>query len=85
MQYFKSIFFEKKYLIEDGIIKFQITDNITKKVADFYNSNPFPHYSDNENKHTLLLKGDNNPLVYQFKKYVGFNKNVLEVGPGTCQ
>ena len=85
MHYFKSIFFEKKYLIEDGIIKFQITDNITKKVAEFYNSNPFPHYSDNENKHTLLLKGDNNPLVYQFKKYVGFNKNVLEVGPGTCQ
>ena len=66
MQYFK-----KKYLIEDDIIKFQVTDNITKKVADFYNSNPFPHYDDNENKHTLLLNGDKNPLAYQFKKYVG--------------
>ena len=85
MQYFKSIFFEKKYLIEDDIIKFQITDNITKKVADFYNSNPFPYYDDNENKHTLLLKGDKNTYAHQFKEYVGFGKNVLEVGPGTCQ
>ena len=76
MQYFK-----KKYLIEDYIIKFQVTDNITKKVADFYNNNPFPHYENNDNKHTLLFKGDKNPLAHQFKKYVGFNKNVLEVGP----
>ena len=80
MQYFK-----KKYLIEDDIIKFQVTDNITKKVADFYNKNPFPNYDNNDNKHTLLLKGDKNTLAYQFKKYVGFNKNILEVGPGTCQ
>ena len=84
MQYSKN-FFKKKYFIEDEIIKFQIGDDITKKVADFYNIKPFPHYANNENKHTLLLKGSKNLLAYQFKKYAGFNKNILEVGPGTCQ
>ena len=63
MQYFKSIFFEKKYLIEDDIIKFQITDNITKKVADFYRKNPFPNYDNNEDKYSLTSKGDKNKFA----------------------
>ena len=33
----------------------------------------------------MLHKGSRNQLAYKFKNYVGFNKNILEVGPGTCQ
>ena len=34
-------FLKKKCVIEDEIIKFQISDNTTKKVANFYNIKPF--------------------------------------------
>ena len=85
MNNYKKFFLRKKYFIEDEIIKFQISDDITKKVADFYNIKPFPNYDDNDNRQTLLHKGSRNQLVCKFKNYVGFNKNILEVGPGTCQ
>ena len=70
-------FFKKKYFIENEIIKFHISDNITKQVADFYNIKPFPNYDNNESKHSLVLKGNKSILAYQFKKFIGFNKNVL--------
>jgi 2-polyprenyl-3-methyl-5-hydroxy-6-metoxy-1,4-benzoquinol methylase len=85
MQYSKNFFFKKKYFIEDEIIKFQISDDITKKVANFYNIKPFPNYNDNDNRQTLLHKGNKNQLTCKFKNHVGFSKNILEVGPGTCQ
>jgi ubiquinone/menaquinone biosynthesis C-methylase UbiE len=85
MQYFKNFFFKKKYFIEDKIIKFQINDDITKKVANFYNIRPFPNYNDNDDRQTILHKGNKNKLACKFKNYVGFNKNILEVGAGTCQ
>jgi len=77
--------FKKKYFTEDEIIKFPISDNTTKKVADFYNFNPFPGYDNDENKHSIILKGNKNILSSQFKNFVGFNKNVLELGSGTSQ
>ena len=78
-------FFKKKYFIENEIIKFSISDSITKKVADFYNFKPFPNYNNEENKHSIIIKGDQSLLTHQFKKFIGFNKNVLEVGSGTSQ
>ena len=33
----------------------------------------------------ILQKGDKNILAKQFKKFIGFNKKVLEVGCGTGQ
>ena len=39
----------------------------------------------NDTKNTILEKGDKNVLAKQFKKFVGFNKKVLELGCGTGQ
>ncbi len=60
-------------------------DKIVNKVKDFYNFKPFPNYKDNDNKNTILEKGNENLLTKEFKKKVGFNKKVLEVGCGTGQ
>ena len=46
--------FNKKSLAKDEIIQFEISDDITKKVANFYSKNPFPSYNNDENKYSLL-------------------------------
>ena len=38
-----------------------------------------------DNKQTILNKGDKNQLAKQFKKFIGLKKKVLEVGCGTGQ
>jgi len=78
-------FFKKKFIIKNNIITFDIKDNSTKKVTDFYKQSPFPNYKNYDNKATILEKGDKNLLASQFKKFIGYNKNVLEVGCGTGQ
>ena len=77
--------FKKKGSIKDGIIQFEVNENITKKVADFYRKNPFPNYDNNEDKYSLTTKGDKNKFAKEFKNLIGFNKKVLEVGSGTSQ
>ena len=52
---------------------------------DFYNYAPFPNYEDNDDKSSINQKGDNNYLAKQFKNFIGFNKDILEVGCGTGQ
>ena len=78
-------FLKKESVIKDNIISTNIKDNITKKVTDFYKISPFPNYKSNDNKATILEKGDKNLLAEQFKKFIGYKKNVLEVGCGTGQ
>ncbi len=80
-----SQFLKKKFVDENGILSFDIQDEKTKKVTDFYNEKPFPNYKDDDNKQTILNKGNKNFLANQFKKFIGFKKNVLEVGCGTGQ
>mgnify|MGYP001397130205 FL=1 len=80
------MFFLKKNLVDnDGLLSFPITDDKTKKVTDFYKITPFPNYKTNDDRRTILEKGNRNPLAQQFKKYIGNNKIVLEVGCGTGQ
>ena len=80
------MYFLKKKLEEiNGIFTSQILDSETKKVTDFYKITPFPNYKDDDNKQTILHKGNKNILAKQFKKFIGFNKKVLEVGCGTGQ
>ena len=51
----------KKNVIQDGnLISFYVEDNVTKKVTDFYNEVPFPHYEINDDKSSINLKGDKN-------------------------
>lgn len=76
---------KKKYTIEDNLIKLKIDDEVVKKVIDFYNVSPFPNYEDDDDKSSISYKGDRNYLAEKFKKFIGFNKNVLEVGCGTGQ
>ena len=78
-------FFKKKFKDENGIFTFQVKDEKTKKVTEFYDEKPFPNYKDEDNKHTILIKGDKNFLANQFKRFIGYKKNVLEVGCGTGQ
>ena len=80
------VFFLKKKLNENnGIHSFPVSDTKTKKVTDFYKSTPFPNYKDDETKQSIIDKGNKNLLAQQFKKFIGQNKNVLEVGCGTGQ
>ena len=78
-------FLKKKLVDEDGILFFPITDNKTKKVTNFYKITPFPNYKANDDRESILDKGNKNTLAKQFKKYIGNNKSILEVGCGTGQ
>tara|TARA_A100001015_G_C14986197_1_gene711641 strand:+ start:316 stop:1218 length:903 start_codon:yes stop_codon:yes gene_type:complete len=78
-------FLKKKLKEINGIFTSQILDTETKKVIDFYKITPFPNYKDDDNKQTILYRGNKNILAKQFKKFIGFNKKVLEVGCGTGQ
>ena len=78
-------YLKKNYSQEGDISKITIVDETTKQVTDFYKVNPFPNYKSNDNKATILEKGNKNFLASQFKKFIGYGKNVLEVGCGTGQ
>ena len=80
-----SDFIKKDFEKKNGIFSFSITDDETKKVTDFYKITPFPNYKKDDNKQTILEKGDRNLLARKFKKFIGFKKKVLEVGCGTGQ
>lgn len=78
-------FLKKECIEKSGILSFEIQDEKTKKVTDFYNERPFPNYKNDDNKETILKKGDRNFLANQFKNFIGYKKNILEVGCGTGQ
>ena len=80
-----SKFLKNKLIPKDNILSVPIKDIVTKKVTDFYKESPFPNYKSNDNKSTILEKGNKNYLTSKFKKFIGYNKNVLEVGCGTGQ
>jgi 2-polyprenyl-3-methyl-5-hydroxy-6-metoxy-1,4-benzoquinol methylase len=80
------MFFLKKNLVNnDNILSHPVTDSKTKIVTDFYKITPFPNYKINDDRRTILEKGNRNALAKQFKKYIGNNKTILEVGCGTGQ
>ena len=78
-------YLKKDHIVKGNLSTFEINDKDTKKVTNFYKHNPFPNYKLDDNKSTILEKGDKNYLSSQFKKFTGFNKNILEVGCGTGQ
>jgi len=77
--------FKKNVNLINNIYSFDISDKITKSVTEFYKDNPFPNYKKNDNKASILNSGNKNYLAKIFKNFVGFNKNVLEIGCGTGQ
>ena len=75
----------KKLKDIDGISSSQISDSTAKKVTNFYTHKPFPNYKIDDDKISISEKGNRNYLASKFKQFVGYNKNVLEVGCGTGQ
>ena len=71
--------------IKDGLLSFDIQDKTTRSVTDFYEVEPFPNYSINEDKRSLLSKGDKNELSKKLKDLIGLNKSFIEIGSGTSQ
>lgn len=78
-------FLKKDFKNIDHIYSNVIEDDTTKNVVDFYNIKPFPNYRREDNKASILNKGNKNYLAKKFKKFAGFNKKILEVGCGTGQ
>ena len=78
-------FFKKELVLHDNILKYKINDKVANKVINFYNEAPFPNYEKDDDKSSIIFKGNKNYLAKQFKKFVGFDKNILEVGCGTGQ
>ena len=76
---------KKNFKEIDAINQVELSDQVVKKVSKFYKSNPFPNYKVNDDKVSINQRGDNNSLASQFKKFVGYNKKILEVGCGTGQ
>ena len=78
-------FFKQILPKSDLIYKKEITDIKTLSVTNFYKESPFPNYNLDDNKGTILEKGNKNYLTSKFKDFIGYKKNVLEVGCGTGQ
>ena len=78
-------FFLKEMEVIEGVFSYPITDTITKEVTGFYDVEPFPNYSNTDNKLSIVEKGDSNQFSKELKKHIGYNKSFLEVGAGTCQ
>lgn len=78
-------FFKKPHVIKQNLIQLNIDDQTVKKVINFYNEAPFPNYEERDDKSSILFKGNKNFIAEQFKKFIGFNKDILEVGCGTGQ
>ena len=67
-------FRNKNFNLNGNIVDFDIKDPITLKVKQFYEKYPFPNYKIDDNKHTILEKGNKNSFVAELKNFIGFNK-----------
>ena len=89
MENINSVLFKaKKYLINNSIKSANIDSEILmcsvlKKSREYLILNTLDKIDDD--KITISEKGNNNYLASKFKEFVGYNKNVLEVGCGTGQ
>jgi 2-polyprenyl-3-methyl-5-hydroxy-6-metoxy-1,4-benzoquinol methylase len=61
------------------------SEDIRKRVQDFYEENPFPSYEGLEEFGELVNKGRMNPFTRDLLAGIGYNKLVLECGCGTGQ
>ena len=79
-------FLKKKLIKEDLIYKNALNDSSVKKVVVFSLQKLSSKKKEFDiNKDSILKKGDKNFLTSNFKNFIGYNKNILEVGCGTGQ
>tara|TARA_B100000029_G_scaffold479863_1_gene527320 strand:- start:893 stop:1807 length:915 start_codon:yes stop_codon:yes gene_type:complete len=69
----------------ENIFIFEYSDNTANKVKSFYRDDPFPNYEVTDDKQSIIKRGDKNPYTLNLKKFIGYNKKILEVGAGTSQ
>ena len=55
--------FNNNFILRDGIVDFNLKDEVTSRVGKFYEEDPFPNYKIDDNKHTILQIGDNNLVM----------------------
>ncbi|MDC0631642.1 hypothetical protein OAP10_01345 [Candidatus Pelagibacter sp.] len=60
-------YIKKPFENKNGIFSFLIKDTETKKVTEFYKITPFPNYKDNDDKQSILEKGNKNVLAKNLK------------------
>ncbi len=60
-------------------------DEITEKMADFYNDVQFPNYDDCEDYSSLYDKGIKNIFTKRLDEELGYGTKILELGCGTGQ
>ena len=77
--------FKKGYIYKDGIYVYSFNDTIVKKIKDFYQNDPFPNYEFYDDRASIQKRGDNNIYASELKKFIGYGKNIIEIGAGTCQ
>jgi len=90
---FKCCGCAKSYAInKDGIPLFFYSsmtnndiNNVTEKMKDFYENNPFPAYDELDNINSLIDKAQKSIFANLLNEQIGFNVKVLEVGCGTGQ
>ena len=76
---------KKDFFLKDNIFIFNINNKTTNVVEKFYRDKPFPNYSKDEDKRSILEKGNKNLFMSNLKKEVGNGKYFLEAGSGTSQ
>ena len=77
--------YKKNFDVNNEILCFETFDKTTEKVKKFYHTKPFPNYRKNDDKFSILNRGNKNFIAKKFKDFVGFKKRILEVGCGTGQ
>lgn len=78
-------YFKKPFTLRGGIVSFAIERAVTGTVAEFYGIAPFPNHRTDDDKASIVERGDRNALSSALKRHIGFNKSFLEVGSGTSQ
>ena len=83
----KDILIPKNVLYDNNIhhLSDDIKNTISQKVSDFYEEIPFPNYTDDDNKLSILNRGNANTFYKKLKSHIGLNKKILEIGSGTSQ
>ncbi len=78
-------YFKKEFSSSGNLVRFPVSGEVTKTVTEFYDVAPFPNYKDNDDKASILERGNRNQLSRRLKEFIGFNRSFLEVGSGTSQ
>ena len=77
--------FKKQVFDNSGIYCYEVQDKTTSRVQKFYDVEPFPNYENDEDKQSIINKGNKNIFSKKLKNFIGYNKSFIEIGSGTSQ